>query len=244
MLAWWYMPGNSLIHRRVPDTRTWRTLGLTVILVMGLLTSSQERVSPQTGSVQLKGSETLRPLLTMCAEDFMARRPHVDVIVQGGGSGTGIAALLHGMVDVAMTSRQLSDKERQYAAGQGLNLQAFDIALDGIAVVVHPNNPVEVLSVEQLHEIFTGSRQHWQDGGGVPYPITVLSRMDGSGTSQLFRQRVLGDKSYDGIAHQVPTNEAVVAEVASRPWAIGYTSFGAVRAAHGRVKAVALQTSP
>jgi ABC-type phosphate transport system substrate-binding protein len=90
MLAWWYMPGNSLIHRRVPDTRTWRTLGLTVILVMGLLTSSQERVSPQTGSVQLKGSETLRPLLTMCAEDFMARRPHVDVIVQGGGSGRGL----------------------------------------------------------------------------------------------------------------------------------------------------------
>jgi phosphate transport system substrate-binding protein len=219
-----------------------RALGLTVIFVMSLLTSCQERHSSQPGSVQLKGSETLRPLLTMCAEDFMTRRPHVDVIVQGGGSGTGIADLLHGIADIAMASRELSEKERQYADRQGLKILAFDIALDGIAVVVHPHNSVELLTIEQLREMFTGMTQNWQDVGGAPYPITVWSRMDGSGTALLFRQRVLGDQDYDGVVHQVPTNEGVVTEVASRPWAIGYTSFGAVQASRGRVKIVALQT--
>jgi phosphate transport system substrate-binding protein len=220
-----------------------RALGLTVIFVMSLLTSCQERHPSQPGSVQLKGSETLRPLLTMWAEDFMTRQPHVDVIVQGGGSGTGIAALLHGTVGIGMASRELSEKERQYADRQGLKILPFDIALDGIAVVVHPHNPVAILTIGQLREIFTGIRQNWQDVGGAPYPITVWSRMDGSGTALLFRQRILGDQNYDGGVHQMPTNEVVVTEVASHPWAIGYTSFGAVQVARGRVKTIALQTS-
>ena len=121
-----------------PEMGVRWALGLGIILVLSLLTSCQERLPTSTGSVQLKGSETLRPLLTMCAEDFMSRRPHIDVMVQGGGSGVGIAALLHGMVDVAMASRELSAKEQQYANRQGLQIRTFDLALDGIAVVVHP----------------------------------------------------------------------------------------------------------
>jgi ABC-type phosphate transport system substrate-binding protein len=142
------MTRKSPIQSCVSDTRRRRALGLTIILLMSLLTSCQERHSPQTGSVQLKGSETLRPLLTMCAEDFMTRRPHVDVMVQGGGSGTGIAALLHGTTDIGMASRELSEKERQYAERQGLKILPFDIGLDGIAVVVHPHNPVEILRLQ------------------------------------------------------------------------------------------------
>jgi phosphate transport system substrate-binding protein len=244
MYAWRDMTSKSLIHGGVSDARLRRAIGLTVIMVMSLLTSCQERHPPQTGSVQLKGSETLRPLLTMSAEDFMTRRPQVDVIVQGGGSGTGIAALLHGTADIGMASRELSEKERQYADRQGLKIQAFGIALDGIAVVVHPHNPVEILTIQQLREIFTGVKQSWQDVGGAPNPITLWSRMDGSGTALLFRQRVLGDQNYGGGVHQLPTNEGVVTEVASRPWAIGYTSFGAVQVARGRVKTIALQGSP
>jgi phosphate transport system substrate-binding protein len=107
----------------------------------------------------------------MSAEDFMTRRPQVDVIVQGGGSGTGIAALLHGTANIGMASRELSEKERQYADRQGLKILAFDIALEGITVVVHPQNPMEILSIEQLREIFTGVKQSWQDVGGAPHPM-------------------------------------------------------------------------
>ena len=121
--------------------------------------------------MRLQGSGTLRPLLTMSAEDFTTRRPQVDVIVQGGGSGTGIAALLHGTANIGMASRELSEKERQYADRQGLKILAFDIALEGITVVVHPQNPMEILSIEQLREIFTGVKQSWQDVGGAPHPM-------------------------------------------------------------------------
>jgi phosphate transport system substrate-binding protein len=223
---------------------TWRGLGAAVVLGVSLLSGCQGQAPSHAGSVQLKGSETLRPLLTLCAEDFMARHPHIDVMVQGGGSGPGIAALLHGTVDIGMASRELSDKERQYAAGQGLEVRAFAVALDGIAVVVHANNPVEVLTVEQLRGIFLGNLQNWQDVGGVPQAITVLSRMAGSGTAELFRQRVLSSVDYSGTAQQMSTNETLVTAVASQPWAIGYTGFGAIRVARGQVKPVALQANP
>jgi len=238
------MMRDGVIRARAANTYTLRALGLAVALTLPLLGGCQEGTQAQTGSVQLKGSETLRPLLTMCAEDFMTRRPHVDVIVQGGGSGPGIAALLNGMVDIGMASRTLSDREQQYADRRGLKVQSFGIAFDGVVVVVHPDNPVDVLTIEQLREIFTGRSQHWQDVGGAPQPITVLSRMDGSGTAQLFRQRVLRDTDYGGMVHQMPTNESVAIEVASRPLAIGYTSLGAVQAVRNRVKIVALQTDP
>jgi phosphate transport system substrate-binding protein len=239
------MTRNDTIHWCTRHAGTLRTLGLAVVLCMSLLNGCREQQQPHVGSVQLKGSETLRPLLTICAEDFMARHPHIDVMVQGGGSGPGIAALLHGTVDIGMASRELSDKERQYAAGQGLEVRTFDVALDGITVVVHADNPVEVLTIEQLRGIFIGNLQNWRDvGGGVPQAIIVLSRMAGSGTAELFRQRVLGGADYNGTVQQMPTNEAIVTAVASQPWAIGYTGFGAVRVARGQVKLVALQASP
>jgi len=165
-------------------------------------------------------------------------------MVQGGGSGPGIAALLHGTVDIAMASRELSDQEQHYAARQGLEVRTFEVALDGITVVVQADNPVESLTLEQLRGIFAGSLQRWQEVGGVPQAIIVLSRMPGSGTAELFRQRVLDGADYSGTVQQMPTNEALVTAVASHPWAIGYTGFGAVRVARGQVKPVALQASP
>lgn len=238
------MTSNGSIPWGGRHAGTRRVRRLVIVLVVSLLSGCQGQPPPQAGSVQLKGSETLRPLLTMCAEDFMVRHPHIDVMVQGGGSGTGIAALLQGTVDIGMASRELSEKERQYAARQGLEVRAFDVALDGITVVVHADNPVEVLTLEQLREIFTGSLQSWQDVGGVPQAIIVLSRMPGSGTAELFRQRVLDGADYSGTVQHMPTNEALVTAVASQPWAIGYTGFGAVRVGRGQVKPVALQASP
>src|SRR5262245_9641274 len=105
------MRTNDRVKCGVPDMVVRSALGLAIILALSLLTGCQEGLSTHSWSVQLKGSETLRPLLTICAEDFMSRQPDIDVIVQGGGSGVGIAALLHGMVDVAMASRELTAQE-------------------------------------------------------------------------------------------------------------------------------------
>jgi phosphate transport system substrate-binding protein len=168
----------------------------------------------------------------------------VDVIVKGGGSGPGIAALLYGTVDICMASRDLSDKERGHASNHGVEISGFDLALDGITIVVHPHNPVDTLSLDQLRKIYAGNVRNWQEVGGAPADIVALSRLVGSGTAALFRERVLGGEDYAEAAQGLPTNEAIVAEVATRPWAIGYTDLGALRHARDRVKAMALRATP
>ncbi len=200
--------------------------------------------SPQpSGSVLIKGSETMQPLVALCAEDFMSKHPHVDVVVQGGGSGTGIAAVLHGTVDIGMASRDLSAKEREFAASKGFQLREYTVALDGIAIVVHPDNPITQLNLDQLRQIFTGRVRNWREIGGMPHDMVALGRMASSGTSALFLQRVLAGETYAESVHQMPTNTAIIAEVMNQLTAIGYSGLEAVQAARGQVKVVALQAT-
>jgi phosphate transport system substrate-binding protein len=174
----------------------------------------------------------------------MSKHPHVDVVVQGGGSGTGVAALFNGTVDICMSPRDLSDKEREYASGNGFHLREYAIALGGIAIVVHPDNSLTQFSLDQLRQIFTGRARNWYEVGGVQPDIIVFARTVSSVTSALFLQHVQAGEDYAASVQQLPTNTAIVAEVANRPSAIGYSGLEAVQAAHGRVKVVALQAAP
>jgi hypothetical protein len=106
--------------------------------------------SLQSGSVQISGSETMRPVVTTCAEEFMTRNPKADIIVKGGGSGDGIAALLHGIVDIGMMSRELSPRERDYAASKNIPLSVSELALDGVTVIVNRAIAVTALGLGQL----------------------------------------------------------------------------------------------
>lgn len=220
-----------------------RALLLSIALGLSVLGGCAKGTPHQTGSVLIKGSETMQPLVTMCAEDFMSKHPHVDVVVQGGGSGTGIAALFNGTVDIGMSSRDLSDKEHEHASSNGFQLREYVVARDGIAVVVHPENPLTQLSLDQLRRMFTGQIRNWHEVGGVQHDIFVLARTASSGTSALFRHRVLAGENYGESVQQMPTNTAIVAEVTNQPAAIGYSGLEAVQAAHGRVKVVALQAT-
>ena len=114
----------------------------------------EKRPASLTGSVQTVGSESLRPSVTACAEDFMTRNPQTDIVVGGGGSGDGIAALLHGIADIAMASRELSQREREYARSKAIELAQFPLALDGVSIIVNRANPVTDLG-HRLH----GSRR-------------------------------------------------------------------------------------
>jgi phosphate transport system substrate-binding protein len=195
-----------------------------------------------SGSVQVVGSETMRPAVTACAEDFMTRNPQADVIVRGGGSGDGMAALLHGMTDVGMASRELSQRERDYASSNGMELATFALALDGVTVIVNRANPVATLGLDQLKDIFSGKVRSWSELGGSDAEIVPFARAAGSGTASLFGERVLRDERYGPSVRYLPTNEAIVAEVATRPGAIGYTGLGALRGGGDRVKALPLYT--
>lgn len=109
--------------------------------------------SLQSGSVQISGSETMRPVVTTCAEEFMTRNPKADVIVRGGGSGDGVAALLYGIVDIGMMSRELSPRERDYAAAKNIQLSVSELALDGVTIIVNRALAVTALRLGQLQAI-------------------------------------------------------------------------------------------
>ena len=217
------------------------TLVLAGALLMGRSGGSGK--SAQSGSLQISGSESMRAVVTACAEDFMTKFTEADVIVKGGGSGEGISALLHGMVEIGMTSRGLTEKETAYAADNNIELTETALALDGIALIVHPSNGIGELDLAQLRMIYTGELRSWRNITGMGGNINVIGRASGSGTAAFFAERVLGGA--EAIATQkLASNEAIVAEVASRPEAIGYTGLGAVRNAEDQVKILAIRAEP
>jgi phosphate transport system substrate-binding protein len=205
------------------------------------LSRARESSALHDDSVQIVGSETIRPVVAACAEEFMTRNPQADIVVRGGGSGDGIAALLHGIVDIGMTSRHLSSREREYAVANGIDVSVFELALDGITVIVNRANTVPALDLGQLRSIFAGRIRNWRELGGAAVDILVFARAAGSGTASLFGERVLGDDSYADSTLYLPTNEAIAAEVAALPGAIGYSSLGAMRRAGDQIKVVALR---
>jgi phosphate transport system substrate-binding protein len=195
-----------------------------------------------TELVQVVGSESMRPTIEAIAEDFMTRNPLADITVRGGGSGDGIAALLHGMVDIAMTSRDVTPRERAYVGDKGLELSVVPLALDAVVVAVNRANPIRILDIEQIRDIFAGKIRNWHELQGAETEIVPLARAAGSGTAYLFGERVLSGESFAASVSHLSTNEAVVAELAARPGAIGYTGRGALRDASDRVRMIAIRS--
>ena len=219
---------------------------LILVFLVGLaallyFVGSSDRSAATTGSVQVAGSESMRPVVTACAESFMARKPKADAIVRGGGSGDGIAALLHGLVDVGMTSSDLSKRERDYAQSKGIEITQFPLALDAIAIVVNRTNPVVGLSLAQVQSVFTGKVRNWRELQGEDREIRLFGRSAGSGTATLFAERIVGEAPQAESVENLPTNEAIVAQVAAQPAAIGYTGLGALTGARDRIKAVSIR---
>jgi phosphate transport system substrate-binding protein len=208
------------------------------VLLFGLLYLSHTPTGA-TGSVQIVGSESMRSVVSACAEAFMSRNPKVDIIVKGGGSADGVAAVLHGIADVGMVSRELSQRERDFAASKGIELSEIPLARDGVTVVVNRANRIASLSLEQLQAIFAGTVRNWRDLGGEDEEIVAIGRATGSGTQALFAERVFDGRAHAASVLAMSSNEAVVAEVAARAGAVGYAGLGALQTARG-VKLLAL----
>jgi phosphate transport system substrate-binding protein len=149
------------------------------------------------------------------AEKYMQAHPDVTIQVTGGGSGTGMAALLNGTTDVANLSRPAKPKEIEKAKAEGKELKEFKVAVDGLAVVVHKDNPVQELSLKQLMVIYTGQFNNWKDVGGKDEPILRYCRESNSGTYVFFKEHVLGDRDYAVDCQTLP-GTAAVAEAVSR----------------------------
>ncbi|NMC44635.1 MAG: phosphate ABC transporter substrate-binding protein [candidate division Zixibacteria bacterium] len=207
------------------------------------LSCSAERPKPIT----IKGSDTMVQLVSSWAEAYMKKHPGSDISVTGGGSGTGIAALINGTTDICSASREMKEKEITQAAEKGITAVENTVASDGIAVIVNPANPINELTQEQIAKIYTGAYTNWKQLGGPDQPIMVLSRESNSGTYVFFQEHVLKMKDYAAHTRLMPATSAIVQSVGADIWAIGYVGLGYAVESEGKVKMLAVKaddTSP
>jgi phosphate transport system substrate-binding protein len=177
-------------------------------------------------SITITGSTTVLPIAQRAAEAFMDIHEDVSISVRGGGSGVGIAALIDGRADIADASRPIKTKEIKLAREKGIDPYANVVARDGLAIVVHPDVPVDAISIEDLKKIFTGEIENWKDLGGPGKAIVTISRDYSSGTFEVFKELVLeGAKVEDG-ALMLASNKAVATTVSTTPYSIGYIGLG------------------
>jgi len=211
-----------------------RTRLILLMLSVVCLTGCGETIDPNEpqGFIQTKGSDTIVNAIQVTAEEFMKVYPHVFVAVTGGGSGVGIASLINKTTDIATASREMKAKEIEMAEKRGVHPKEFVVAYDGVAVIVNLNNPVDKLTIEDLHRIFTGKAVNWKEFGGKDLPILNLSREVSSGTHMYFKEEViqLGKK---GSAEEfskktllLTSSQAIVEEVANNESGIGYLGMG------------------
>lgn len=189
-------------------------------------------------TLTIKGSDTMVILAQRWAEAFMRNNQGVTVQVSGGGSGTGIAALINGTTDLANASREIKDRERQQVQQQrGKAAHETRVALDALAVYVHRDNPIESLTLEQLKRIYRGEVDNWSDVGGPDRALVLYGRENNSGTYAYFKEHVLEEEDFAAQTQTLPGTSAVINAVSRDPNGIGY---GGIAYAEG-IRALKLQ---
>jgi len=201
------------------------------ICLLLLVTACTATVEPPA-PVYLKaaGSTAMTPMLEELAAAFHERQPQVTIDIDGGGSALGRELAAAGQVDLGLTS--------WLPGGPPAGTQATLVARDGIALIVHPTNPITGLTLIQVHDLFAGRAIDWGEVGGSPGLVQVVSREDGSGTRDAFEATVMGEDRVTLTALVMPGSQAVVDYVAGDPNAVGYVSMGYL---DGGVRAVAVE---
>jgi phosphate transport system substrate-binding protein len=207
---------------------------LLLLTACGPASSAQAASDSTAAYIENKGSDTIVNLALAWAEKYQSEHTDVRISVTGGGSGTGIAALINGTVDIANASRKIKEEELAEAKSNGVDPIEFIVARDAIAVVVNPENPVDKLTLQQISDIYSGKIENWKEVGGEDRPIVKLSRETNSGTHVYFLETVLrlGDKNDKTLFSMdtllLPSSEGIISEVRQNPNAIGYDGLGYV----------------
>jgi phosphate transport system substrate-binding protein len=199
---------------------------LTISLSPCLVEANEDELS---GTITEDGSTSVLPLAEAFGRAFHELHPGVKVIYGGGGSGTGAKDCAQGLVDIGATSRELKISEA--------DLISYPIARDGVAIIVHKDNPVDNLTLEEVARIYAGEVTDWKDAGGKPGKIRLYSREEGSGTRDTFEEKVMGEKDISKRAVYKSSNGEIQTAVASDPQGIGYVSLGYIEG----VKALSIE---
>lgn len=177
------------------------------------------------GEITQSGSTTLGDLSTLWANDFQ-KKYNIHVVLNTPGSGTGITNLVNGFVDAAQSSREIKDVELESAKNNNVNVTEWVVAYDALAIIVHKDNPIKNLTVEDLKNIYTGTYTNWSEVGGDNHPIVLYGRDSASGSYDYFKEAVLDGESYSIKMQQFSSNSLIVAEVENNLGGIGYVGVG------------------
>jgi phosphate transport system substrate-binding protein len=174
-------------------------------------------------AISVKGSDTMVILGQRWAETYMKANPGITVQVTGGGSGTGIAALINGTTDICQASRPMKDAEKaDTQSKRGAPAVETKVALDALAVYVNEKSPLQEISIPTLHKIYAGDTKNWKDVGGPDHAIVLYGRENNSGTYGYFKEHVLENKDFAASVQTLAGTSAVVSAVKGDPYGIGY----------------------
>jgi len=191
--------------------------------------------------INQKGSDTLLMLAQTWAEEYMKTHPDVQIAVSGGGTGTGIAALINKQIDIADASRPMESKEIDEARDSGVDPVEWKVCLDGISVLVNPSNPISQLTLDQLMGIYTGEVKNWKEVGGSDGTIITYGRQSTSGTYVYWQEHVLRKKDYRSDMQALNGNADIVEAVAKDRNGIGYVGVAYARQRSKDVKILGVQ---
>lgn len=184
----------------------------------------------QAEKLVIKGSDTLgAKLVPMWAEEYRAKNPSVSFEIAAEGSTTGLTAIIDGTADIGMSSRRARATEMSAGAAKGVILKPTIVAFDGMAVVVHKDNPLKDLTRKQVEQIFTGDVTDWSAIGGTPGVISVYTRNTSSGTYQDWKDLAMKKRDYAKSSQKMAGNEQIVSEVAKNPNGIGYVGLAYIK---------------
>jgi phosphate transport system substrate-binding protein len=207
----------------------YAVIGVVVVIILaavGLVVLNQGGDDSEPVTITQKGSDTMLELCQYWAEDFNALSDDVTVEIYGGGSGTGITALINSQVDLAQASREIKTSEIESANTNGIYPVEFKVAIDGISIIVNDGNSVQNLTMDQLHGIYNGTITNWNQLGGEDHAITIYGRQSTSGTYVYFQETVLKNENYSSDMNMLTGNSAIVAAIQGDDYGIGYVGLG------------------
>jgi phosphate transport system substrate-binding protein len=205
---------------------TWiSAIAMTLCLCTWSWSGSLDAFDNDAGTIRISGGTAHIPVMKAAAERIMRAHPDIHISIAGGGSGVGIKQVGEGLVDIGNSGRAPTEAE---VSKYGLKL--FQWAIDGVGVVVNPQNPVQSLTTAQLKKVYAGKISNWQQLGGTDKDINLYTRNEASGTRAVFWKKALDKSDISPAANVVPSNGAMKTAVANDPWGIGFVSVGHIDA--------------
>jgi len=200
---------------------------LTGLIIVGLMLVPQ-LAQAQKRMIQVKGSDTMVNLAQILAEEFMNNNPQTAIAVLGGGSGTGISAIINGTCQIATHSREWKQSEINQAWKKGVKPRFFVIAVDGLSIIVNGSNLIDKLTKDQVGAIYRGEIKNWKVVGGPDMPISLYGRQSNSGTYVFLQEHVLGNKNYSADMKEMNGNAQIIESIMQDQAGIGYVGVGYV----------------